>query len=125
MARWPYDDNEAPDRGTARRRGERDFEEGKGSYEDPYRERAREAFDDYEWRRASRAWEDGYGSARYLAEERQEEERRRQQYEENRRMEEAQLLEDARREEEERMWQELEQQQESDNQPEPSSDEPA
>ena len=88
------DDDEAPDRGTARRRGERDFEEGRGSYENPYHEHAREAFDDYEWRQASRAWEDGYSNARYLAEERQEEERRRRQ-------EEARLAADARRRDEE------------------------
>ena len=90
---WPYDD-ECPDRGTARRRGERDFERGKGSYEDPYRERAREAFDDYEWRQASRAWEDGHRSARYAEEERQEEECQRQRDAEERRVEEQRIEEE-------------------------------
>ena len=99
---WPYDD-EPPSRGMARRRGARDFEDGKGRYADPYREQAREARDDYEWRRASREWEDAYDDAR-RAQERREEERRQ---EEQARREEQQRMEAARQEE----WERLEEEQ--------------
>ena len=103
---WPYDDDECPSRATARRRGASDFERGRSSYEDPYRERARESFDGYEWRQASRAWEDGHRSARHAKEERQEGERRRQQERDTERRLEEQRLEEARMEEEERAWRE-------------------
>ena len=100
---WLGDDKEAPTPGEARRRGEQDFENGRGSYEDPYRERAREAFDDHEWRRASRAWEEGHHAARCEEEERAAEAER-EADERDRRQQEEREIEEAHQIEAERAY---------------------